>query len=60
MIFVLLVFIIIIFIQFKITQKIYAKFGLEDKQITRSSIISTLLMAPWIIIIPTSLFSSII
>lgn len=60
MIFVLLVFIIIIFIQFKITQKIYAKFGLDDKQITRSSIISTLLMAPWIIIIPTSLFSSII
>lgn len=60
MIFVLILFVVIILIQFKITKKIYAKFGLDDKQVTKSSIISTLLMAPWIIIIPTALFSSII
>src|SRR5699024_7427982 len=54
MIFVLILFVVIILIQFKLTQKIYAKFGLADKQVTKSSIISTLLMAPWIIMIPTS------
>ena len=60
MIFILIVFIVIILIQFKLTQKIYIKCGLDPKQVAKSSIISTLLMAPWIIIIPTSLFSSII
>lgn len=60
MLFVLILFVVIILIQFKLTQKIYAKFNLDDKQLTKSSIISTLLMAPWIIMIPTSLFSSII
>lgn len=57
---VLVLFIVIIFLQFKITQKIYGKFGLDEKQLAKSTIISTLLMAPWIIFIPTSLFSSII
>lgn len=60
MIFVLILFIVIILIQFKLTTKIYSKFNLDDKQLAKSSIISTVLMAPWIIIIPTALFSSIV
>ncbi|CAD2081601.1 hypothetical protein GCM10007275_20400 [Jeotgalicoccus coquinae] len=59
-IFVLILFAVIILVQFKLTGKIYSKFGLDEKQIAKSSMISALLMAPWIIIIPTSLFSSII
>lgn len=60
MIFVLILFVGIILIQFKLTKKIYAKFGLDDKQLAKSSIISTLLMAPWMILLPTTLFSSIV
>src|SRR5699024_3733236 len=53
-IFVLLVFIIIIFIQFKLTQKIYAKFGLDDRQSTSSSMYSPLLRHPSTSMIPTA------
>lgn len=60
MLFVLILFVVIILIQFKLIKKIYMKFNLDDKQLAKSSIISTLLMAPWIIIIPTALFSSIV
>ncbi|CAD2075685.1 hypothetical protein [Jeotgalicoccus meleagridis] len=57
---VLILFIILIFAQYKLTQKIYGKYIDEDKQITKSAIISTLVMAPWIILIPTALFTPIV
>ena len=57
---ILILFLVLILGQYQFTKKIYAKYIQDDKQIIKSSIISTLAMAPWIILIPTALFTPLV